>query len=373
MGTAPTVEMSSLTGWLAIGVVGLAAGTAAVLGTEETGIATVVWWLVYALYALAFWLSDPRPGVWSRIGPPVALGVLVVSGIALLLIPSPGWTPVLLVVTTVVAAFDFDRAVVTAVVGVQTSAIAVAAATDGQPVDAVVFSTLTYGVFQVFAAIIVRVARRENEARAALAEAHAELRATTRLLDLSSRNAERLRISRDLHDMLGHKLTALALALEVAHHQMEGPALDQVTRARAIAKDLLTDVRDTVSTLRETPTPLEPALRELVDDLPQLDVDLAVDERVPLSSERYLVVVRCIQELATNALRHGRATRLRVEVTSDEDGLRVTAEDDGQGADAWRPGNGLTGMRERFDDLGGTVEFSSSRGAGFRLAAEVPA
>lgn len=373
MWTASTVEMNSSTGWLAVGVVGVAAVASATLGDGAAAADTAAWWLVYVAYALAFWLSEPRPGVWARVTPPVALAVLVATGIGLLLLdPALGWTSILLVVTAVVAAFGFDRAVVAAVVVVQTLATAVAAAASGQPTVGVVIATLSYGVLQAFAAIIVSVARRETEARAALANAHAELRAATRLLELSSRNAERLRISRDLHDALGHKLTALALALEVAQHQSDGPAREQVNHARSIAKDLLADVRNTVSALRETPTDLEPALRELVDGVPHLNVELTVEESVPLSAECSLAVVRCVQELATNALRHGHASRLRVAVTNDQHGLRVTAEDDGRGTRELQPGNGLTGMRERFDDLGGTVEFTSSPGAGFRLSAQVP-
>lgn len=375
MGTAAPVAMSSSTGWLAVGAVGVTAVATAVSGNAEPSTSTAVWWLVYAAYALAFWLSDPRPGVWARVTPATSLAALLVTGVALVLLdPAMGWTSILLVSTAVVAAFGFDQAVVAAVIVVQTLAVALSAATSGAPSLEVAVATLAYGVLQAFAAAMVVIARRETEARTALAFAHAELRAATRLLELSTRNEERLRISRDLHDALGHKLTALALALEVAqHHHANGPAQDQIRHAREIAKDLLTDVRTTVSTLRGTTTSLEPALRDLVAGIPHLDVQLTVEESVPLTAERSLAVVRCIQEVATNALRHGDARRLEIAVTSDRDGLRVIAQDDGRGTPDLRPGNGLTGMRERFDDLGGRVEFTSSPGAGFRLSATVPA
>lgn len=373
MGTATPVAMSTATGWLAVGLVGATAAVPMVTGDADLSTRTASWWIGYAAYALAFWLSDPRPGVWARVTPAAALVVLVVTGTVLsLLSPGLGWTSILLVVTAVVAAFAFDRAVVAAVVVVQTLAVAVSAVRFGLSGVEVVVSTLTYAVFQAFAALIVTVARREGEARTELALAHAELRAATRLLELSTRNEERLRISRDLHDALGHKLTALALALEVAQHRSDGPAREQVRRARTIAKDLLADVRDTVGALRGTTTALGPALQELADGIPGLAVDLSVEETVPLSSERSLAVVRCVQELATNAIRHGDARHLRVAVTSDEDGLRVVAQDDGRGTSELRTGNGLTGMRERFTELGGRVEFSTAPGAGFRLDATVP-
>ena len=70
--------------------------------------------------------------------------------------------------------------------------------------------------------------------------------------------------------------------------------------------------------------------------------------------------------------RHIQGRAVRVADTSDHQGLRVAAEDDGRGTRALQPGNGLTGMRERFADLGGTVEFTTSPGAGFSLSAQVP-
>ncbi len=366
--------MGSSTGWLAVGTVGIGAILTSVSREDPIQVGTAAWWLLYAAYAFAFWLSDHRAGPWQEVRPALALAVLTGAGIGMLLLePAMGWTSILLVVTAVVAAFDFDRAVLVTVIMVQTVATAVSAVLADQSTSTVVVTTLAYGTFQAFAAIIVTVARRETDARHDLALAHAELRATTRLLETSSRNAERLRISRDLHDTLGHRLTALALALEVASHQVDGPARDQVGRAKSIAKELLTDVRQTVGTLREAPQALTPALEELVDTLPGLQVDLSVEETVPANADRSLAVIRCVQELATNALRHGDATRLKVTVVNDEQGLRVSAADDGRGTSTVRLGNGLTGMQERFDELGGSVEFFSRPGAGFWLDARVPA
>jgi signal transduction histidine kinase len=366
--------MASSTGWLAVATVGIGAVLTSASRDDPVSVGTAAWWVLYAAYALAFWLSDRPAGPWEPIRPALALTVLTVAGTSMLLLePAMGWTSILLVVTAVVAAFDFDRAVLVTVIMVQSVATAVAAVLTEQSTSSVVVTTLAYGTFQAFAAIIVRVARRETEARHALASAHAELRATTRLLETSSRNAERLRISRELHDTLGHRLTALALALEVASHQVDGPAHEQVGKAQLIAKGLLTDVRQTVGALREAPQALAPALTELVDALPGLEVELTVEETVPADAERSLAVIRCVQELATNALRHGDATRLMVAVVNDERGLRVSAADDGRGTPHVRMGNGLTGMQERFDELGGSVEFFSRPGAGFRLDARVPA
>ena len=200
----------------------------------------------------------------------------------------------------------------------------------------VVLSTVIYASFQAFAGLVVLSARREADSRAALAAAHADLRAASTLLAASTRDAERLRISRDLHDVVGHQLTALALELEVASHRVTGDGAEHVVRARGIAKDLLRDVRSTVGDLRTAVHGLEAALRDVVDGVPGLEVDLAVDERAPVDQADALVVVRCVQELVTNALRHAGARRLTVRVVVDDDGVTLDARDDGHGRAAPR-------------------------------------
>ncbi|TGV33121.1 histidine kinase, partial [Mesorhizobium sp. M8A.F.Ca.ET.142.01.1.1] len=91
--------------------------------------------------------------------------------------------------------------------------------------------------------------------------------------------AERERIGRDLHDLLGHQLTALTLNLEVAGHLAEGQALDHVKRSHALAKLLLGNVREVVSQLRETGAiDLAAALRPLTENVPSLDIQLDIED-----------------------------------------------------------------------------------------------
>ena len=94
------------------------------------------------------------------------------------------------------------------------------------------------------------VARQQAQAREDQRRLNAELRATRALLAESARVNERTRISRELHDLLGHHLTALSLNLEVAGHLVEGRALEHVNQAHTLARLLLSDVREAVSRLR---------------------------------------------------------------------------------------------------------------------------
>ena len=360
---------AGLAATLVIGVAVLIPGVA----ISEDPAAVGLWWAAYAVYLAVFTLDSGAPArsPWSS---RLAVAVLFVTGVTVwLLAPHLGFTPILFVVTAGAAAFVLRGPALALLVAAQTVAIAVGGAMVPWDSAGMVFTPLVYLAFQGFAAMVVTGTRREAEARAAVAAANADLRAATALLATSSRNAERLRIARDLHDLLGHQLTALALELEVASHRVSGDGLEHVHRARGIAKDLLTDVRATVGELRDAPGGLEPTLREVVEHVPGLDVELTVDERVPLDESRRIGVIRCVQEVVTNAVRHSSATRLRIELVSDEGGVVLRAQDDGVGVRRVERGNGLTGMTERMEELGGSLTVESAPGRGFTVTARVPA
>ncbi|WP_165962698.1 sensor histidine kinase [Occultella glacieicola] len=360
-GTAERMSAGAgLLATLAVGVTTFAAGSL-------EGPSAVVWWVAYAVFALTFAL-DTEMFFRALLPERPVVAILMVSGITVWLAePQLGWSSVLLVVTAATAAYGLEPRWVAAVVVAQTLAVSIGSALSGASVPDVVLTTVTYFAFQAFAALVIGSARKEARSREELAVAHAELRATAAVLETTSRSAERLRIARELHDLLGHQLTALALELEVAAHRSTGESLEHVARARGIAKDLLTDVRATVGELRDAPIGLEPTLRAIVSDVPGLSVGLSVAEVRPLDEERALVVVRCVQEILTNTLRHARATRLWIDVRSDEDGLRLSAEDDGSGTGAIERGNGLRGMAERAEAIGGSLALASEPGAGFRV------
>ncbi|MGI8574353.1 MAG: sensor histidine kinase [Egibacteraceae bacterium] len=333
-----------------------------------------VWWLAYLGYLVAFMLADADrlPG-WLT--PHWLLGAqTVLGGIVYAMTLGFGWTAVLLVVTAVTAAYVLDTRGTMALVAAQTAFIAVASLFAGADALNIFLSVVVYGSFQAFSVLVVWSELREAEARASLAEANAQLRAATVLLDESSRVTERLRIARDLHDLIGHQLTALALELEVASHRSSSPASEHVSRARRIAKELLSDVRSAVGELRE-PTPgLRSALEAVVADLPHPEIHLHVPAHVEADEERTMALVRCVQEIVTNAVRHADADHLWIRLAATEGGgTRLEARDDGRGVAALRPGNGLTGIRERIEQLGGEVAFEVGPGRGFLVVAEVPA
>jgi signal transduction histidine kinase len=349
-------------------------------GGELLVVPPLVWWTCYLTYLVVFvWDSQlPRP-TW--LDPRVLVLAQSLLGIAAYLLSGGfGWVPVLFVVTAATAAYELSRPTTIALVAVQTLLVAPGAVLEHGPgwSDAVL-GTIVYGSFQVFAVMMVWAKQREAEARAREAEAHqhleqahAQLRATTVVLEASTRNAERLRIARDLHDAVGHQLTALALELEVATHRPQGAGDDHVHRARAIAKDLLSDVRRTVGQLRAPHHDLRDTLSRIATDLPHPDIHLDVGDDLEVDDETSLALVRCIQEIMTNTIRHADADNLRIELTAVDGEVVLDARDDGRGTDRLEPGHGLTGLRERIEALGGTVGFDSRPGQGLQVHARVP-
>lgn len=362
--------LGTAVGLAAILTPGLAMLTSGASIVDSPGHAAA-WWVAYSAYIAAFLLNEellPSAQPWPR-----EANVAVMTGAGLVtwsLAPALVYTALLFVVTAGAAAFLLRTGQIAGLITLQTTAIAIGFVLLGWEPTVVVFTTLAYLAFQGFAAVVVRGSRHTSEAHAELRAAHAELRATSALLEESSREAERLRIARELHDVLGHELTALAIELEVASHLTSGEGLEHVSRARGIAKDLLRHVRATVTEMRATSADLAATLSMIVDHVPGLEVRLTVED-LELDAARREAVVRLVQEVLTNTLKHAHATALDVTVTKESGDIVVQARDDGQGVRQLVPGNGLSGMVERWHQLGGEVSWTSTRGEGFAVIARM--
>jgi signal transduction histidine kinase len=221
---------------------------------------------------------------------------------------------------------------------------------------------------------MAHAAAREALARNELAKLNTELRATQQLLVDSGQVAERMRIARELHDLVGHHLTGLSLNLEVASHLAQGKTQEHIQTAQSVTKLLLQDVREVVNSLRgDDSFDLGRAIRTLTKDIPKPRIHLDVPEDLGIYDPvRAETILRCVQEIITNAVRHSGAQNLWIELVKTADGVEVRARDDGRGVKQLKPGNGLTGMRERFEQVGGHLEVESAPSAGFCLRARIP-
>jgi signal transduction histidine kinase len=118
---------------------------------------------------------------------------------------------------------------------------------------------------------------------------------------------------------------------------------------------------------------LAAALRTLVSGVPEPMIHLDLPSELAMTDpNRAQVLLRCVQEMITNSVRHARADNLWISLVQDENGVALTAQDDGRGVTSVEAGNGLKGMSERLRQLDGELEIETSPGAGFSLHARLP-
>jgi signal transduction histidine kinase len=232
--------------------------------------------------------------------------------------------------------------------------------------------TPPYFGFQVLAFVIVELIGREASGRTALARTNAELVSTRELLAEHVRLAERRWIGRELHDAMGHHLAGLSLHLEVlAQREAPSPPLDT---ARALTRRLLDDVESLVTTLeRDRGVDLAGALGALATEIPSPRVHVEIDGLAQQAPARAHALLRCCQEIVTNAIKHAGADNLWIRVRERDGRVELIARDDGKRPPIARTGHGLDGMRQRLAELGGSLEVASPPGGGFELRALVPA
>ena len=228
-----------------------------------------------------------------------------------------------------------------------------------------------------------RMAAAEAEKRRWLQAVLAEQLSGEHLLAEQMRYSERMQIARELHDLMGHHLTALNLQLQLggallarADTPGAGQALD---RAQGVAAQLLADVRESVSQQRSSQRiDLSAALQALAEGIASTRIELTLDDAArDLGPRAAHALLRCVQEGVTNSVRHAGARRVQVElhgVGEGRDEIAVSIDDDGRGAPNWhagRSGNGLSGMAERMTELGGLMRVTRTS-PGFRIELRCP-
>ena len=236
--------------------------------------------------------------------------------------------------------------------------------------------------FQIFGNMMVSSSLAVEAANHELSSINAELISTRALLSESARAQERLSLSRELHDVCGHKLTALKLTLR---GRGDLGALEASDRAlcQTLTDELLSDIRAVVATLREHEgIDLAQALNQLGSGWKRPSVSISIDPnaRAP-NLDCAVALLRVAQEGLTNAARHSNATQVEIalshetanetEPTANPGALILSVSDNGNGAPKLIRGNGLNGMAERLAALGGSLEITQLA-PGLRLAARLP-
>ncbi len=334
------------------------------------------WFLLHGLFGLMYWnLSQYLPGRTSIGNRLLYLSLLVGSALGISAVSQSPLGGILLLIVSVVLPWMLST--VSAVAWLIGQNVLLAVIINRIPEVSLGDASLEAGLFlgiSMFAFMSSVVVLRQYAARNELRKVNSELRATQALLAENTRIAERVRIARELHDLVGHHLTALTLNLEVVTHLVDGKVLNHVQQAHSLARLLLADVREAVSDIRKDDlVNLAEALHALVEGVPKPRIHLDLPaEAIMTEPKRAQILLRCTQEMITNSVRHARARNLWIRLSFNRDGLAMSARDDGVGTDNVSRGNGLQGMAERLKQLGGKLEIESEPGAGFALHAWLP-
>lgn len=200
------------------------------------------------------------------------------------------------------------------------------------------------------------------------------LRLTQAEVGRLARVAERERISRDLHDLLGHTLSVIALKSELARKLAErdgSVAASHIGEVEQVAREALKQVREAVTGMRSAQIAAELLNARLALVGAGLQFEARVDPLPPLDPPQENALAMALREATTNVLRHATARRVEVELSRVGRAVQLQVQDDGRGCVA-SPGNGLTGMRERVEAIGGRLQVDSAPGTGTRLRVLLP-
>jgi two-component system sensor histidine kinase DesK len=200
---------------------------------------------------------------------------------------------------------------------------------------------------------------------------NAELRLSQAEVRRLARVAERERIARDLHDVLGHTLSLISVKSELAGRLIERDprrAADELASIHESARGALAEVREAIGGFREQG--LDEALDHARSSLRAADIEPEIehDRSVAIGRDREAMLALVIREAVTNILRHADARRCRIRLVADGGGTELTISDDGRGR-IRHEGSGVQGMRARLESLGGTFEIGED---GKTLRACVP-
>ena len=237
-----------------------------------------------------------------------------------------------------------------------------------------------------FTLLVGRLLRVRRDQNALLAERNRELEALREAEKRSAIVDERMRIAREVHDVVGHSLVAITLQARAGLRRLQrsperaGQALREI---EALASRALEETRTAVATIRSgtdvtalRPQPTLAELPDLVESMcgPELDVHLVVDPVAhELTPRLQAAAYRIVQESLSNAAKHAHHARTEVRITHAGDALTVEVADDSRNtAPAVGDGSGLRGMRERAEQLGGTLEAGPAPDRGWRVRARLP-
>lgn len=316
------------------------------------------------LYLWTFSRTSTEPYLWSRERkrPGAVLGIVGMSLLGLVSIPINGGATTFLIYAGAASGSLAPRRRAVTAVGAVMVIVIVAAFVSGIPYPVVLapFAPALLLVPMFGLTTLFQRERARADARLAMAQDEIERLAAI---------AERERIARDLHDLLGHTLSTITLKSELAHRlALADPerAAAEMREVERISRGALSEVRSAVTGYRARGLQGELANAKLALEAGEVAFDYYA-EPLDLPPERESVLALALREAVTNVLRHAGAERCTVRLRRLGDHAEMTVEDDGVGGAAVADG-GLAGMRARLQALGGTLQVTDDRGTRLRVA-----
>jgi two-component system, NarL family, sensor histidine kinase DesK len=333
----------------------LSAARLAVVGIGLAGFVFVYW----SLLPPARWVL--RRGYGWMLG---MLALLPLIAGCLLLLGAPSSFTALFVYVVAASAILLPAWPALGVIAATALGVAVGGAATGASSSEVAVWVLTIVSIGALMAAFGRIVRGYRELRAAR-----EQLATLAVTD------ERLRIARDLHDLLGHSLSVIALKSELAMklvHRDAARTEAELADIESVARQALAEVRDAVQGYRSLA--LDEALDGARAALTAAEIDYRLqDDHVDVPPDVEAVLAWAVREGTTNVVRHSRADTCSIRVNTNRDTAEVEVEDNGTASpSSVRGGSGLAGLRERARAARGTVEAGPGRDGGFRLHVTIP-
>lgn len=211
---------------------------------------------------------------------------------------------------------------------------------------------------------------------AELAEVHAKLKEITI-------EKERTRIAQEMHDSIGHSLIALRMHLEFAENMIDAnpqKAREVLAKAHNFSQKSIKELRKAVAVLKDQSVNSQIELEELLTDMIEsletsgnLKFTLKFDKEVESGDQDMKnCIYNSVREAVTNGLKHGKAQQFLIDINKNDKRIQVVVEDNGKGCGQIKKSHGLKGIEDRIDLLNGKVSFSSEKGHGFKLFAEIP-
>jgi signal transduction histidine kinase len=243
--------------------------------------------------------------------------------------------------------------------------------------------SLLFGLSLIFVLLLMNTVLSERQSREELAIANEKLRQYALKIENQATLEERNRIAREIHDSLGHSLTALNLQLETAlklSQSNPNKAQSFLVRAKELGSKALQDVRESVSAMRSHPLQnksLEQAIQGLLEDFQHANgfsPICVINLENSLSNELKTTIYRILQESLTNISKYAKATEVRIEIEQTPRNLRLSIEDNGIGFDFQQntTGFGLESMRDRTLAVGGVFNIISTPGHGCKIIVDIP-